>query len=119
MTTNATSLGAKKDQSLFHRLVVLSCVTAAAAVVASSAGAAKVLLGDQAVELKADSNAAGQAEAYQTTASASGTVTKLSVYVDTGSTATKLIAGVYGDAGGHPGTLLAQGSLTSPVAGTS
>ncbi len=75
------------------------------------------LLGDQAVEPKNDSNAAGLAEAFRTTASATGTLTKLTVYVDTGAAATRLVAGIYTDSGGKPGSLLAQGTLNSPVAG--
>jgi hypothetical protein len=47
-----------------------------------------------------------------------GMVTNLSVYVDIGSTATKLVAGLYTDKKGHPGTLLAQGRLSSPKAGS-
>jgi hypothetical protein len=67
------------------------------------------------------------AEAFRTTATASGTMTGLRVFVDATSTATTLVAGLYADAGGHPGTLLAQGTLgtitngalnTVPVAAT-
>jgi outer membrane protein assembly factor BamB len=90
---------------------------AVALVLAGAAGGATVLLGDQTIEPKSDSNSAGQAEAYRSTASASGTLNRVSLYIDTGSTATKVTVGVYTDSGGHPGTLLAQGSLTSPVAG--
>ena len=74
-------------------------------------------MGDQAVETAADSNPAGVAEAYQTTAVASGNHATLSVYVDTGSTASRVVAGVYTNASGHPGALLAQGTLNAPVAG--
>ncbi|MGH8589930.1 MAG: DUF4082 domain-containing protein, partial [Gammaproteobacteria bacterium] len=41
----------------------------------------------------------------------------LSVYVDTGSTATSLIAGIYSDKSGHPGNRLAQGTLSAPESG--
>ena len=51
------------------------------------------LLGDQTVEPKGDFNAAGLAEGFQTTSANTGTATSLSVYVDTSSTATTLIAG--------------------------
>jgi hypothetical protein len=57
------------------------------------------------------------AEAFQTTATGCGKVTSLSVYLDASSTATKLVAGLYADASGHPGALIAQGSGTSLVAG--
>ena len=50
--------------------------------------------------------------------SASGTVSKLSVYLDASSTATQVIVGLYTTApGNNPGTLLAQGTISSPVAG--
>jgi len=73
------------------------------------------LLGDQTVEPKQDSNAAGLAEAFRTTASSSGTLTELRVYVDSGSVPSRLVAGIYADSGGRPGALLAQGTLTGPV----
>jgi hypothetical protein len=75
------------------------------------------LFGDQTVEAGNDSNAAGVAEAFQTTSATTGTVRKLSVYVASGNAATTLVAGLYTDNGGHPGQLLAQGTLTGPVAG--
>src|SRR5205823_7779449 len=64
-----------------------------------------------------DYNPPGIAEAFRTTALAGGTVTRLTVYVDTGSTGAPLVAGLYGDSGGHPAGLLASGSLASPVPG--
>ena len=52
----------------------------------------------------------------KTTASASGTVTSLSVYVDASSNATKLVIGIYSDKSGTPGKLLAQGTLAASIA---
>lgn len=75
-----------------------------------------VLLGDQAIESLVDTNSLGQAEAFQTTASASGTVSTLSIYVDASSTARAMAAGIYADASGHPGALIAQGSSTQLTA---
>jgi chitodextrinase len=75
------------------------------------------LLGTSSLTSSGDWNPAGMAEAFRTTASGSGTLTSLSVYVDSGSGASKLDAGLYGDSGGKPGALVAQGSLASPVAG--
>jgi hypothetical protein len=72
-----------------------------------------VLLGDQSIEAQLDNNALGSAEAFPTTASASGTVTTLWIYLDGSSTATKLVAGLYADSAGHPGALIAQGSSTA------
>jgi putative pyrroloquinoline-quinone binding quinoprotein len=77
-----------------------------------------VLLGDQTVESVVDSNTSGTAEAFPTLASASGTVGKLSVYLNASSTATTLLAGLYRDSGGgHPGALIAQGSSSQLQAG--
>ena len=77
------------------------------------------LVGTETIGPATNSNPQGKAEAFQTYAGTTitGWVTNLSVYVDTGSTATKLIAGLYNDNNGHPGTLLAQGTLQSPKAG--
>jgi len=77
-----------------------------------------VLLGDQTVESMVDSNILGQAEAFQTTASGSGTISTLSIYVDASSTATRMYAGIYADSTGHPGALIAQGSSSQLTAGT-
>jgi chitodextrinase len=71
------------------------------------------LVGNAAVEANADSDAAGQAEAFQATAGSAGTATDVYVYLDTAAPS-KLVAGLYADASGHPGTLLAQGTLTAP-----
>ncbi len=84
---------------------------------AASASAA-VLLGNQAVGANLDGNGAGIAEAFSTTATTTGSVSSLSVYVDSTSKATTLVAGLYADNSGHPGTLLTQGSLTAPTAGS-
>jgi outer membrane protein assembly factor BamB len=77
----------------------------------------RVLLGDQTIESNVDSNGAGQAEAFRATAVSSGTVVQLNIYIDGVSAATSLLVGIYGDSGGHPGSLLARGTLTTPVKG--
>ena len=75
------------------------------------------LLGDQNIEPVLDDNALGSAEAFRTSATASGTVTKLSIYLDASSTAGTLVAGIYADAAGHPGALIAQGQTSTITAG--
>ena len=75
------------------------------------------LVGDKNVAPETDSIPKGKAQAFQTQAAVTGWVTGLSVYVDTGSTASKLVAGLYTDKNDHPGTLLAQGTLGSPGSG--
>ncbi|MGZ4603860.1 MAG: BACON domain-containing protein, partial [Kineosporiaceae bacterium] len=82
-----------------------------------SRAAGTVMLGDQTIETAVDSNPAGAAEAFQTTAVASGNLATLTVYVDAGSTASRLVAGVYTNSSGHPGALLTQGTLNAPTAG--
>jgi hypothetical protein len=76
-----------------------------------------LLVGSQTLLTGLDSNTAGKAEAFRTTATASGGLTRLTIYVDTGNTATTLVAGIYTDAGSKPGTLLAQGTLTGVATG--
>jgi len=78
---------------------------------------ASPVLGDQTVETAIDDNALGSAEAFQATAAASGTIAKLSVFIDSSSTATTLVAGIYADAAGHPGALIAQGTKSQILAG--
>jgi hypothetical protein len=75
------------------------------------------LVGDEQVEPDVDPNVPGLAEAFPATASTSGTLRTLNVYVDASSTATSLAAGIYSDAAGHPATLLARGTVTAPSAG--
>jgi len=76
----------------------------------------EVLFGDQTVGTD-DVSPAGSAIAFSTTANGCGKVGSLSVYLESDSTTTRLIVGVYSDENGHPGALLAQGSTSSPIAG--
>ena len=89
----------------------------AVALLPQTAPAATTLLGNPTIFTKKDSDTAGRAEAFRATATASGTLTQLSVYLDSASSTTKLTAGVYSDANGHPGALLGQGTITSPIKG--
>jgi concanavalin A-like lectin/glucanase superfamily protein/heme peroxidase len=77
---------------------------------------APALIGESHVQL--DSNPlrrSGGAEAFPTQVAADGTIANLHLYVDHGTTAARLILGVYSDNGGHPGDLLTTGTLTGPV----
>lgn len=76
-----------------------------------------VLVGTQTVEGVPDSNSAGGAEAFQDSGITTGTVSTLMIYVDTSSSAKQLVAGIYSDASGRPGTLLGQGSSSTLTAG--
>jgi hypothetical protein len=51
------------------------------------------------------------------TALASGSVVSLSIYLDASSVSSQLFLGIYSDSGGHPKTLLGQGSSTHLEAG--
>jgi hypothetical protein len=75
------------------------------------------LLGDRNVEQSIDTNPSGMAEAFPYRASASGTATTLHVYIDRSNAAAHVVVGLYGDASGNPGTLLAQATITGPVGG--
>jgi hypothetical protein len=61
----------------------------------------------------ADKNGGGSAEAFQTSASATGTATTTCIFLDRSNLARQLVAGIYADAGGRPGALLAQGMTPS------
>jgi len=76
-----------------------------------------VLLGSQNIASTGDSDAPGQAEAFQFAASASGTLGSLTVYVDSSNSSTQLVVGLYSSSGQNPATLLTQGAISSPVAG--
>jgi hypothetical protein len=74
--------------------------------------ASAILLGDSVIEPQTDSDANGRAEAFQVTSSVAGSLSFLTLYVDTSSTSTKMYVGLYADNNGDPGALLAQGSAT-------
>ena len=92
--------------------------SASAAVTVSLPGTSTVLLGDQTVESQADSSLPlGTAEAFQTTAISSGNVQSLALFLDSTSTVSQVVAGLYADAAGHPGSLLSQGISPQLVTG--
>ena len=77
-----------------------------------------VLLGDPALRSATVSGPAGVARAYRTApAQVSGSLGALNVLVRSGSTADAIVAGLYADAGGRPGALLASGRLNTPSPG--
>jgi len=85
--------------------------TASASLQISSVPAANtMLLGHSTVETAVNGLSGGIAEGYQMTASLTGTLTTLSVYIDSATTATNLFIGLYSDNNGHPGTRLTGGS---------
>src|SRR3984885_340461 len=91
--------------------------SATSAVTSAVAGPSAMLVGNQQMESSGDSNGSGLAQAFEYTASASGSTSSIDVYVNSGTTATKVSVGVYSTSGGKPGSLLASGSIASPKAG--
>ena len=76
------------------------------------------LLGDADVETHVDSDTAGTAEAFLTTAGYSGQVSSVHVYVDASSTASRIVVGIYADRNGTPGALQQQATITGLRAGS-
>lgn len=99
--------------------LVVTCILLAGSLAATvpHASAAGAVLGDSTVEPSTDEDPAGMAEAFKLTAASSSSVNTLNVFVDASSTASTLVAGIYADNGGHPGTLLTQGSVPAPTLG--
>ncbi len=84
----------------------------------SAKAAITLLIGEQNVESQVDFDLVGQAEAFQATASNSGTISSLSIYLDASSASTRLFLGIYAGSGtGHPANLLSQGNITLLKAG--
>jgi outer membrane protein assembly factor BamB len=78
---------------------------------------AAIIVGTSGVRPQNDQNVAGAAEAFRTSASATGNVVSLSVYVAASTTATKMTVGLYANSNGHPGALLTTGSKTGLTSG--
>lgn len=64
-----------------------------------------------------DSSDPGTAEAFRYTATASGTLDQISVYLDATNTAMTISLGLYSNVGASPGFLLTSGTLVSPTPG--
>jgi hypothetical protein len=75
------------------------------------------LIGVSSVQSTLDSDTSGQAEAFQQTASTTGTVTAMSVFIDLSNRATTIVVGLYSDSYGHPKNLLGSGIISAPLAG--
>jgi O-glycosyl hydrolase len=84
---------------------------------APTPGGSTTLLGSGVIEGFLDAVDSGMAEAFPMTATATGPLPALRVYLDETSRATTLVAGLYADAGGHPGSRIAQGTDDSPRPG--
>jgi hypothetical protein len=120
----STSWDTTKTNSGSHTLAAVArdaagntTTSIAVTVTVSNLSSDGLLLGSATVQSSADSDAAGEAEAFKFTATASGTAGTLAFYVDSGSAANALAVGVYSDASGQPGALLTSGSINSPKLG--
>lgn len=98
-------------------IMALLAVPIASLAATVSSASADTLIGNTSVQSGTDSNDDGVAEAFPFTASASGKATEASVFVDSDSNATGLVVGLYADSSGAPGSLLEQGSMSSPISG--
>ena len=77
-----------------------------------------VLLGTATLQPNRDGVGAGTASAFRTVATATGSMAKLNVYLDSANRATRLVAGVYANSRRpRPGRLLTQATLTSVTSG--
>jgi plastocyanin len=122
VTSHSVSLTSLVASTLYHYRVKSkdasgNLATSADATFTTTAAAPATLLGDTKTETPNDSNPAGSAEAFQYTAVASGTATKLYLYLDSANTATPVVIGLYTNSGSNPGTLLAQATISAPVKG--
>lgn len=94
--------------------LILACLILCAAVAASQT----IILGTGTLQTGVDNNSSGSAEAWLTTASATGSVTTLAVYVDANSTSNNAFVGVYTNGTtNHPKTLLVSAAFV-PVRST-
>jgi hypothetical protein len=76
------------------------------------------LLGDANVQSAVDSDTAGTAEAFTTPAGYSGQMSRLHLYVDSSSTASQVVVGIYSNKNGHPGARQGQATITNLRAGS-
>jgi hypothetical protein len=110
----------KLQRTIGWRRYVAALILLCGALVFSPAPARaqSVLLGDQSVENQVDMNVKGMAEAFQSTATTTGQISYINVYLDSTSTAGQIVVGIYADNSGHPGALLTQGtSIAQLIAG--
>src|SRR5436309_7084086 len=76
------------------------------------------VLGNSQILNVLDTNNPGMAEAFPVTASSSGQLNSLSLFLDGSNTATTISVGLYTSYHGHPSTLLRQAVIAQPVAGS-
>jgi PKD repeat protein len=102
---------------IYNRALSASEVTSNKATAVSVSNPSQFVMGDQNKEPWVDFRAQGTAEAFQTVPAKSNVVTTVQFYLDASSTAKEVVAGIYKDNYGHPGTRIAQGKLSNLKAG--
>jgi hypothetical protein len=122
VTSHSVTLGSLTPNTLYHYQAssTANSVTGVSAdsTFTTAANNATVLVGSAAIQNNVDSNAAGTAEAFQYTASATGTGRRIWIYIDAGSTATSVTVGLYSNtSSNNPGSRLTQATITNPVKG--
>lgn len=95
----------------------LACKTGPAAQ-PTQAGGGPGQVGTSTVQTTVDSDSVGEAEAFPDSASTTGSINRLSIYLDSTSTASSVKLGVYTDSSSQPASLLGSCTISSPVAGT-
>jgi PKD repeat protein len=104
-------------QGYIDEVKIYNRALATAEILADMQNSSKVIVGNKTLEPTLDKNPQGIAEAFKTTALQNGTVNALQIYLDASSLTKVLVAGIYSDNAGHPGTLLAKGKLSTVKAG--
>ena len=98
---------------IYNRALTATEVNNNLATAISVSNPQQFVMGDTALEPWVDYRKQGVAEAFQTIPQKSSVVTTVQVYLDATSTATQVVAGIYKNNSGHPGALVAKGTLSS------
>ena len=102
---------------IYNRALTVAEVNNNLATAISVSNPQQFIMGDNTKEPWVDYRTQGIAEAFQTVPQKSSVVTSVQVYLDATSTATEVVAGIYKNNNGHPGALVAKGTLTTPKPG--
>jgi len=97
---------------IYNRALTPAEVSYNMATAVSVSNPSQFIMGDKTIEPGLAYKPQGTAQAYKATPQKTGVITSVQVYLDAGSTATELVAGIYKDSSGHPGALVAQGKLS-------
>lgn len=110
---------ASADASLaaYARGALVCALASVAALACPALAQAGGFTGSGVIQPRIDTNSIGRADAFAQTASASGTIDRLSFYLDATSTASEVDVGLYTDASSRPGRRLASCTVIRPRAG--